>query len=103
MQIIRLCQYRQAEKREFVLSKQLFRSGTSIGANVRESLRAQSRADFYTKLTISLKEAEESSYWLELLHESGILSDAEIDSIYGDCAELIRLLVAITKTLKEKE
>ena len=103
LRIIRLCQYLQAEKREFVLSKQLLRSGTSIGANVREALRAQSRADFYTKLTISLKEADESAYWLELLHESGILSDAEFDSIYGDCGELIRLLVAITKTLKEKE
>ena len=86
-----------AEKKEFVLSKQLLRSGTSIGANVREAQRAQSKADFVSKMSISLKEADESAYWLELLHESGYLPSEEIDPIYSACDEIIRLLVAITK------
>ncbi len=103
LRIIRLYQHLREDKKEFILSKQLLRSGTSIGANVRESARAQSPADFYTKLTISLKEADETAYWLELLHESGYISDAAYVSIYADCEELIRLLVAITKTLKENE
>ena len=70
LRIIRLYQYLKNEKSEFVLSKQLLRSGTSIGANVKEAIRGQSRADFYAKLNISLKEASETEYWLELLHES---------------------------------
>lgn len=89
-----------ARKKEFVLSKQLIRSGTSIGANIRESVRAQSEADFYSKLSIALKEAEESAYWLELLYESGELTKEQFDNIYRDCNELISLLVAITKNRK---
>ena len=103
LRIIRLSQYLQAEQKEYVLAKQVLRSGTSIGANVREAQRAQSRADFYTKLTISLKEADETAYWLELLHEGGYLRSAAFQSIYQDAEELIRLLTAITKTLKEPE
>ena len=103
LRIIRLYQHLQTEKKEYVLSKQLLRSGTSIGANVREARRAQSSADFYSKLTIALKEADETAYWLELLHEGGILPDDGFHSIYAECEELIRLLAAITKTLKEKD
>ena len=103
LRIIQLCRLLQREKQEYVLSKQLLRSGTSIGANVREASRGQSSADFYAKLTIALKEADETAYWLELLKESGILEESLYDSLYTDCEELIRLLVAITRTLREKE
>lgn len=87
-------------KREFILSKQLLRSGTSIGANIREAKRGQTKPDFYAKLNISLKEADETAYWLELLHESKYIDDTQFDSIYADCNELIALLVSITKTQK---
>lgn len=100
LRIIRLYQYLKNEKSEYVLSKQLLRSGTSIGANVKEAIRGQSRADFYAKLNISLKEASETEYWLELLHESGYVEEKAFISIYADCQELIKLLVAITKTQK---
>ena len=98
LRIIRLYQYLQNDKKEFVLSKQLLRSGTSIGANVREAIRGQSKADFYAKMNISLKEASETEYWLELLYESGYLEQKAFDSIYDDCQQLIKLLVSITKT-----
>ena len=100
LRIIRLYQYLKNEKSEFVLSKQLLRSVTSIGANVKEAIRGQSRADFYAKLNISLKEASETEYWLELLHESEYIEEKTFNSIYADCQELIKLLVAITKTQK---
>jgi len=100
LRIIRLYQYLGEEKREYVLSKQLLRSGTSIGANVREAIRGQTKPDFYAKLNIALKEADEGAYWLELLHESGYLDENQFNSIYADCNELIALLVSITKTQK---
>lgn len=100
LRIIQLYRYLKEEKREFVLSKQVLRSGTSIGANVKEAIRWQSKADFYSKLNVSLKEASETEYWLELLHESGYIDDASFTSIYTDCQELIKILVAITKTQK---
>ena len=103
LRIIKLYQHLCAEKREYVLAKQLLRSGTSIGANIREALRGQSRADFYAKLTIALKEADETAYWLELLYESGYIGKRGFESLYGECQELIRLLVSITKTLKNSE
>ena len=84
-------------QKEFVMSKQVLRSGTSIGANIREGQRAQSKPDFFSKLNISLKEAEETAYWLELLYEGGYLTKDEFSSIYADNAEIIRLLVSITK------
>ena len=102
LRIIKLYQYLCDDKREFVLSKQLLRSGTSIGANVREAVRGQSKPDFYSKLNIALKEADESAYWLELLHESNYLDEHQFDSIYKDCNELIALLVSITKTQNKK-
>ena len=87
-------------RKEFILSKQVLRSGTSIGANVSEALRGQSRADFYAKMNIALKEASETEYWLELLHESGYIEKSVFASIYADNQELLRILVAITKTQK---
>ena len=74
------------------------KSGTSIGANVKEAIRAQSKAGFYAKLNISLKEASETEYWLELLFESGYITKEQFESIYNDCQELIKILTAITKT-----
>ena len=98
LRIIKLYKYLCSEKNEYVLSKQILRSGTSIGANVREAVRGQSKSDFYAKLHISLKEAEETAYWLELLFESEYIDKLSYDSIYSECQELIKLLVAISKT-----
>ncbi len=103
LRVIRLCRYLRKEKHEYDLSKQLIRSGTSIGANISESIRAQSRADFFSKLSIALKEAEETHYWLYLLSESEYLNPQQFQSIDHDCEELIKLLVAITKAQNRDE
>lgn len=100
LRIIRLYNYLKQEKQVYVLSKQLLRSGTSIGANVRESVNAQSRMDFINKLNIALKEANESEYWLELLHESNYLDDQQFESIYNDCGKIVATLTKIIKTTK---
>ncbi|ABQ04420.1 four helix bundle protein [Flavobacterium johnsoniae] len=88
------------EKKEFVLSRQVVRSGTSIGANIRESEHAQSKADFIHKLSISLKEANETEYWLDLLYETKYLSEIEFQNIKPKIIELLRLLTSIIKTSK---
>jgi len=98
VRIVRLYQYLCREKREHVLSKQLLRCGTSIGANVHEALQGQSRADFISKMSIALKEACETEYWLELLCETEYLSVKEYRSIRKDCAEVAKLLTSIIKT-----
>ena len=100
LRCIKCYQYLQGSKNEYVLSKQLLRSGTSIGANVREAEHAQSKADFVNKLSVALKEANETAYWLELLHDSVLLEPEQYDSIYGDCIELLTLLTSIVKTSK---
>ena len=97
LRIIKLYKYLSSEKNEYILSKQILRSGTSIGANVREATRAQSKADFNSKIAIALKEAEETSYWLELLHESGFIDSDPYNSIYSDCTELCKILMSISK------
>ena len=102
LRIIDMYKYLTTEKREFLIAKQVFRSGTSIGANVREAHRGQSDPDFYSKLNIALKEADETAYWLELLHERDFIDQNSFDSIYNDCEELIRLLVSILKKHYEK-
>ena len=89
------------EKHEFVLSKQVLRSGTSIGANVREALCGQSRADFNAKMYVAFKETNETLYWLELLFESDYITEKSYDSIYNDCLELRKMLSSITKTVVE--
>jgi len=101
VRIVNLCRYLQTEQKEYVLTKQLLRSGTSIGANVSESQQAQSRPDFTNKLNIALKEAYETDYWLRLLHETQFLTSDEFQSIIADCRELERLLISIVKTSKE--
>lgn len=100
LRIIKLYKYLGQEHKEFVLSKQILRSGTSIGANAREAVRGQSTADFYAKFNIALKEAEETMYWLELLYESDYLEEAQFKSIYNDCKEVTKILMAITKNQK---
>lgn len=100
LRIIKLYRFLNDEKHEYILSKQVIRSGTSIGANVKEAVRGQSKADFYAKMSIALKEASETEYWLELLHESDYIPDDAFNSIYADCQELLRLLMSITKTAK---
>ena len=91
-----------ADKKEFVLSKQLLRSGTSIGANIRESEHAQSKADFIHKLSISLKEANETEYWLDLLFETNYLSENEFQKIKPKIIEILKLLTSIINTSKNK-
>lgn len=88
------------DKNVYVLSKQLLRSGTSIGANCREATYAQSKQDFISKLSISLKETNETIYWLELLHDSNIISNESFESIHNDALEILKLLISIIKTSK---
>lgn len=102
IRIIKLYKYLSEEKREFVLSKQMLRSGTAIGALIRESEYAESKADFIHKLSISLKEANETEYWLMLLKETNYISQKEFDSINSDVIELLKLLISIIKTSKNK-
>ena len=83
------------------MSKQVLRSGTSIGANIKESIRAQSTADFLSKMQIALKEASETEYWLELLTDTDYISEKASDSLLQDCRELIKLITAIVRTSKE--
>lgn len=100
LRIVRLYQHLNETKREFALSKQLLRSGTAIGALVRESEHAESKADFIHKLSIALKEANEADYWIELLYRSGYLVESEYQSLFSDLDVIIRLLVSIIKTSK---
>ncbi len=86
----------------YIIGKQLLRSGTSIGANVREALRGQSKADFGMKMNISLKEASETEYWLELLRDSEYITKAQAESMLSDCIALIKLLTSIVKTTFER-
>ena len=103
VRIVRLYQYltnAENSHREFVMAKQVLRSGTSVGANIRESRRAQTTRDFLTKLYIALKEADETGYWLELLKETGYISEEQYDSINKDCEEILKLLSSIILTTK---
>lgn len=100
VRIVKLSQYLEQEHKEYVLSKQIKRSGTSICANVSEAKRGQSRADFLSKNAIALKEAAETEYWLRLLHETGYLTDKMFESMYADCTELTRILSSIVLTTK---
>ena len=101
IRIVNLCKYLQREKKEYVLSKQILRSGTSIGANVAEARHGQSRPDFASKFNIALKEATETDYWLRLLYETEYLNKPQFDSLIADCDELERILVAIVKSSKQ--
>ena len=100
LRVVNLYKYFKENRLEYVMSKQLLRCGTSIGANVRESVYAQSRADFLSKMYIALKEAGEAAYWIELLGDAKYLTPSQSKSMLDDCEELIRILSSITKTTK---
>lgn len=100
LRIIRVYKYLITEKKEYVLSKQLLRSGTAIGALIKEGEHAQSKADFLNKMNVALKEANETEYWIELLRDSEYLSTSESLSLLVDIAELIRILISIVKSTK---
>ncbi|MBO4963815.1 MAG: four helix bundle protein [Prevotella sp.] len=100
---VNLRKYLMEIKHETVLSKQLLRSGTSIGANVKEALRGQSKADFGAKMNISLKEASEAEYWLDLLFATNYISKQQYESMQTDCVEIIKLLTSIVKTTFENK
>ena len=99
--VVSAYQYLCQEKKEFVLSKQLLRCGTSIGANVTEAQYGSSRKDFLNKLYIALKECAETLYWLELLVSAGYLTDTEYQSLYSDCEDLRKILSSITKSVRD--
>ena len=101
IRIIRCYKYLTEEKNEYIISKQLFRSGTSIGANVHEAIQAQSKPDFINKLSISLKEASESSYWITLLQKTEFLDQKLYSSLKNDLDEIIRILISSIKTSKK--
>ena len=103
VRIVRFYKYLTDEKKEYVLSKQILRCGTSIGANARERKNAQSKADFISKLSIALKEADETQYWLELLVESEIIDQIVFNSLNEDLKEIIALLTSSIKTAKTNQ
>ena len=102
IRIVKLSQYLQQSKKEFVLSKQILRSGTAIGALIREAEYGQSKLDFTHKLSIALKEANETEYWICILNDTGYIDIKEFESISADCKELLKLLIASIKTTKER-
>jgi four helix bundle protein len=100
LRIVKAYRYLKEEQNEYVLSKQMLRSGTSIGANCKEAIYAQSTLDFINKLSIALKEASETEYWLDLLHDSQYIDDKSFESIHIENIEIIKLLTSIIKTTK---
>ena len=103
LRVIALYKYICSEKNEFILSKQVLRSGTSIGANIAAAQCAISRKDFLSKMYIAFKECSETKYWLELLFRSDYMDVSQYDSIQSDCVELLKMLSAITKSAKNRE
>ena len=103
IRIVKCFKFLTEEKKEFILSKQMLRSGTSIGANVHESIQAQSRADFVSKLSIALKEASETSYWLILLHKTDYINEQIFRSLKNDLDEIIRIIISTLKKIKEND
>ena len=102
VRVVNLSRYLSEEKREYILSKQIMRSGTSIGANIREGIYAQSPKDFVSKMSIALKEAAETEYWLELMQRTSLLSDDAYESIVFDCKELCKMLTVIVRNSKRQ-
>jgi len=103
IKIIRLVQRLQSERKEFVLSTQILKSGTSPGANDREAEFAQSKKDFISKMNIGLKEANETEYWLELLFATDYISKVEFENLYRDCGEIKAILISTVRTAKANE
>jgi len=101
--MVKLCSFLQENKKEYVISKQIIRSGTSIGAAIREAEFAQNNLDYIHKFSISLKEANETLYWLELLKDTDFLKEDLYESLNSDCKEIISMLISTIKTLKSKK
>jgi four helix bundle protein len=99
---VKLYRYLSTNKNEYVLSKQLLRSGTSIGANIEESIGGQTEKDFYTKLSIAYKEARETNYWIRLLKDSDLLTKEQSESLLIDCEELMKIIGKIQSTIRKK-
>jgi four helix bundle protein len=102
VRIVKLYQYLCAERKEFVMSRQILKAGTSIGANLTEAKYAFSTKDYASKKSIALKECAETVYWLELLHDTEYLSDNEFSSMLADCEEILKILISTVKKLKNK-
>jgi len=102
VRVVKLYQFLCDEKKEYTLSRQLLRSGTGIGANVREAVYGQSKKDFIAKMSIALKEVSETEYWLELLYKTGYLVEKQYNSITSDCLRIARIITAIVKTTKNR-
>ena len=102
LRIVKLCQYMVKGKQEFVLSKQLLKSGISIGANVEEAIGGQPQRDFFAKISISYKEARETHYWLRIMRDSGYLSKTQAKSLIEDCVELLKIIGSIQRTMKSQ-
>ncbi len=101
IRVVKLSQFLQSEKKEFVLSRQLLRSGTAVGALVREAEFGQSKADFVNKMSVALKEANETEYWISLLKDTGYIEQNLFENLEADCKELIAMLVSSIKTAKQ--
>ncbi len=101
IRIVNAYKYLTSSQKEFVLSKQMLRSGTAVGALIREGIHAQSRPDFLNKMNVALKEAYETEYWISLLHDTGFFSVDLYESIHEDSVELVKLLTSIVKTMKD--
>ena len=102
LRIVKLYRYLCDEKKEFVLSKQIVRSATSIGANIEEAIGGQSKKDFLSKMSIAYKEARETQYWLRLIRDSDIIDAKSADSVIEDCEEILKLSGSIIKTTRSK-
>ena len=101
VRIVNLYRYLCDKHKEYVLSKQVLRSGTSVGANIREALQGQSKADFVSKMSIALKEIHETEYWLELLVKTDYLTQSEYENIQKDCGEVAKILTSIVKSSRK--
>ena len=101
VRVVKMCKFLREEQKEYIMAKQLLRSGTSIGANIAEAQQAQSKSDFVHKMSIALKEAAETNYWIRLLHATDYLNDKAMESMILDCSELEKMLTVIIKSAKE--
>ena len=101
VRVVKMCKFLREEQKEYIMTKQLLRSGTSIGANIAEAQQAQSKSDFVHKMSIALKEAAETNYWIRLLHATDYLNDKAMESMILDCSELEKMLTVIIKSAKE--
>ena len=101
IRIVKLSQYLQNDKKEFILSKQILRSGTAVGALIREAEYGQSKTDFIHKLSIALKEANETEYWVNILKDTGYIDEKLFESLLNDCKEILKLLVSSIKTARQ--